>query len=63
MIKAPKGLDKNARLAWDRVLKSAGDLSAADTLALEAAARSWSRWKNLEDRIAELGDEGEVAAD
>ena len=63
MIKALKGLDKNARLAWDRMLNSAGDLSAADTLALEAAARSWSRWKVLEERIAEFpGLDGEIAA-
>lgn len=55
LIAPPPGLDEQARFAWDRMLAGAArDLFDTDVLALEAAARAWSRWRALEERIATM---------
>lgn len=64
----PAGLDAYGKFAWKAAVEAIGPLrglTSADLLSLEAACRSWARWKALEERIAagaESGDElaGEI---
>lgn len=63
----PVGLDAYGRFAWKAAIDAIGPLrglNQADLLSLEAACRAWSRWKALEERIAEgASDDDELGGE
>ncbi len=58
----PENFDEHAHYAWQMALKSlvpSKILAHGDVLSLEAACRSWGRWKRFEVEIAELAEKSQ----
>lgn len=65
-IPTPHGLDEYATFAWNATIRTLAPtrvLSHADLLALEAACKSWSRWRVIDNKISEMSAQNPLAGE
>lgn len=64
-IEPPTGLGGYALFAWQAAVGSLGsrEIARSELLTLEAACRSWARWKSIEEKIADLSKGNALAGE